>query len=66
MNLADKLRRECSVTEARETLIRLLGVRFGTPENALLARIRQADIRTLRRWLDRVVTAGSAAEVVEV
>ncbi len=47
----------------REMLLRLLRSRFGEPSDATQARVNGADIPTLDRWADRVLTARTLDEV---
>ncbi len=50
---------------ARESLLRLLRLRFGQVDSAALARIQAADLPVLERWLDRVLSAATLGEVLE-
>lgn len=47
------------------SLSRLLERRFGELDEAVRRRLQEADAETLLRWGDRLLTAGSAAEVVQ-
>jgi predicted transposase YdaD len=49
----------------RALLLRLLRARFGELPAAALRRIEAAESATLERWGERVLTAGSLAEVLE-
>jgi hypothetical protein len=49
----------------RAVLVRLLTRRFGPLPREGLARIRRADLATLERWTDRVLTARTLAEVLD-
>jgi hypothetical protein len=46
-------------------LQRLLTLKFGPPDEATRARLAAADSETLLVWGERVLTAGSLAEVFE-
>ncbi|MBI4879550.1 MAG: Rpn family recombination-promoting nuclease/putative transposase [Planctomycetes bacterium] len=65
MTLADKLRMEGREAGARESLLRLLRLRFRVLDSAALARIEGADLPLLERWLDRVLEARTVGDVFE-
>ena len=46
-----------------ETLLRMIGKRFGEPSTEIVARVQAADVETLDRWVLRFVDAGSLDEV---
>ncbi len=50
---------------ARESLLRLLRLRFGQVDSAALARIQAADLPMLECWLDRVLSAPTLGDVPE-
>jgi flagellar biosynthesis/type III secretory pathway protein FliH len=49
----------------RTDLLKLLTKRFGPPPEDVMARVRSADEADLDRWLDRILTAPTLAEVFE-
>lgn len=49
----------------RAVLVRLLTQRFGPLPRTAVARIRRANLATLERWTDRVLTAGSLDDVLD-
>lgn len=49
----------------RKALLRLLRIRFGELPEVDLARIQAAECAALERWGERMLTAGSLAEVFE-
>jgi predicted transposase YdaD len=65
MTLAERLRnegREQGRERGREeggarVLLRLLALRFGAPDAAVRARVESADLPTLDRWAEQVLTA---------
>ncbi len=61
----DEVRGEGREEERRTVLRRLLTLRFGPLPEVLTSRIADARPEELTTWLDRVVTAASAAEVLE-
>jgi hypothetical protein len=65
--------REVGVEEGREegrrlalasTLVKLLTLRFGPVDGTLRERIDLADVATLERWTEQVLSAASAADVL--
>ncbi len=48
-----------------EILLKLLGLRFGSPSEAVRARIGSATLEELDAWTERVLTARTPAEVLE-
>ncbi len=76
VSIADRLRREGRVEGRlegraegriegeRSLLIRQLRIMFGRVSRTLTRRINAADVRTVRRWFDRSVTARRVGEVV--
>lgn len=68
VNAAEQLREEGrreGLLEGRRTLLlKLLGVRFGGLSNAATARVNSADSTELDVWAERVLTAGTLAEVL--
>ncbi len=69
MGIADQLleqgRQRGLVEGRRLDLVKLLAKRFGSlPEN-VLARVTVAEEADLDRWLDRILTASTLAEVLE-
>ena len=61
---ADMLRDEGRVDAQRETVLRLLRVRFGAIDPRHEARIANATGAELEVWLDRILTAKTASEVL--
>ncbi len=57
--------REGQKALASDALVSVLRARFGEPDESARARIRAADIETLRTWVDRALTARSAAEAMK-
>jgi flagellar biosynthesis/type III secretory pathway protein FliH len=51
-------------SERREVLLELLCARFDTLPESAAARVRSADPAQLKRWLVRVVTAPTLADVL--
>ena len=49
----------------RTNLLLLLTKRFGSLPEGVVARVRVADEADLDRWLDRILTAPTLAEVLE-
>lgn len=43
---------------------RLIGLKFGTPDDATAQRIQSASQEDLERWLERLLTAGSLEELL--
>jgi Putative transposase, YhgA-like len=52
------------MAERREILLKLLRTRFGALPRSAAARVRAADPTQLDRWLDRVITAPSLADLL--
>jgi hypothetical protein len=50
----------------RQTLEKVMTLRFGPLPEAVTARIHAADVEVLDRWLERVLTADSSDAVVEL
>jgi hypothetical protein len=48
----------------RVSLKRMLTLRFGAPDAATVARLEAASGDQLERWLDRVLGAASASDVI--
>jgi hypothetical protein len=48
----------------REVLIEQLTQRFGRAPESVLARVDEADIATLKRWVSRVLTSASLDDVL--
>jgi hypothetical protein len=59
-----RLRAEALREGLRDVLLRLLAARFGPIDEATRTRIVAASIDDLNRWVDRVVTAPSVADVL--
>ncbi len=64
MTIAEDLRREGRVEGRAEMLMKLLRLRFGAVPAAAAARIARADIGTLDRWAERVLTANALDDVL--
>ena len=64
MSVADMLREEGKREGEREMLMKLLRMRFGELSEGVVARIHAAGSRQLRRWAERVLTAGTLDEVL--
>lgn len=47
----------------RRLLVKQLTLRFGAPPEAAMARIAAADVETLERWAERVLTASTLEAV---
>jgi hypothetical protein len=62
--LIERGREQGRESERREVLLELLRTRFGTLPRSAAARVRAADPAQLKRWLVRVVTAPTLAEVL--
>lgn len=73
MTVADELRAEGLkqgfeqgiVSGLRQTLERLMNLKFGPLSDAVSARIQAADVEGLDRWLGRILSADSPDAVVE-
>ena len=61
--IADQLREEGVLSERRRMLLRLLRKRFGSLPPTAEERIRSADLDTLERWAERILTATTIDEV---
>jgi len=61
--LVEQGRRQGFEQALRETLVRLLALRFGELSDETAARIRTACTGQLQDWTDRIATAGSPAAV---
>lgn len=59
-----KGRAEGELRGRAETLLKLLRLRFGAPPASVVERIAGADVATLDRWVERVLTAASMEEVL--
>ena len=46
-----------------EVLVRLVTLEFGEPDGAIRARLAAADIETLDRWAERILTASTLDEL---
>ena len=64
MTAGEQLMERGRNAERREILLELLRERFGTVSEPVEARIRAADPALLKRWLLRVVTAPTLADVL--
>jgi len=54
------------IVEGRaETFLRLARIRFGDVPERLVERVRSAEVETLDRWLESLVTAAALEEVFE-
>jgi hypothetical protein len=49
----------------RNVLVKQLSTRFGALPESAAARIRGADASEVERWLDRVLTATTLADVID-
>ena len=63
MTIAGQLRQQGLQRGQVRTLRKLLELRFGTPDQAVLTRLDAADETTLDRYVERVLTASSLDEV---
>lgn len=48
-----------------ETVLRLIGLKFGPPEPGVEDRVRAASVSELDRWTERVLFAASSKELFE-
>jgi Putative transposase, YhgA-like len=53
------------VEAERDTLLKLLALKFGALDEAVISEVRAADLARLDRWLERVVVATQLAAVFE-
>lgn len=69
MSVADKLRergRLAGLLEGqRAVLLKQLAARFGALPEAVVARVQNADATQLERWIERILTAPTLAEVLQ-
>ena len=63
MTAAERLRAEGRLAERRETLLRLLRLRFGEVPQAVVERVQKAKADSLARWLDRFATVETLPQV---
>ena len=61
--IADQFREEGVFAERRKLLLRLVQKRFGDISPAVEERIRSADLDTLDRWVERILTATTIDEL---
>ena len=59
----DRITRESRAEGRADTLVRLLGKRFGALPSTITRRIRSARGSDLQRWTDRILDAESLREV---
>ena len=64
MTIAEQLRQEGAQRALTGMLIQLLETKFGTLADAARARIEVADLDALRRWVPRVLTAGTVDDLL--
>ena len=64
MTIADQLRREGYKEGKKETLLIQLGAKFGKVPRAVVERVNAASTAQIDRWIKRILTADSLAELM--